>query len=96
MGVSFDKQRNKYRASYSRNGKTVHVGRYKTKQEATLALERAREDHLEAGLETIKNTKYYQEYNTWDQFDIYQPIGEPKPSLWDRIKSIWQRKPNDN
>lgn len=92
MGVSFDKQRNKYRASYSRDGKTVYVGRYETKQEATLALERAREDHLEAGLETIKNT----EYSMWDQFDIYLPIGEPKRSLWDRIKGIWQRKHRDN
>ena len=96
MGVSFDKQRNKYRASYSRDGKTIYVGRYKTKQEATLALEKAREDHLEAELETIKNTDYKKEYNMWDQFDIYQPIDEPKRSLWDRIKDIWQRKPNDN
>ena len=87
MGVSFDKQRNKYRASYSRDGKTVYVGRYKTKQEATLALERAREDHFGEELETIKNT----EYSSWDQFDIYQPIGEPKFSLWDRIKGIFIR-----
>lgn len=96
MGVSFDKQRNKYRVSYSRDGKTVYVGRYETKQEATLALERAREDHLEAGLETIKNTEYDQEYNMWGQFDIYKLIDEPKPSLWDRIKGIWQRKHRDN
>ena len=94
MGVSFDKQYNKYRARYNRDGKTVYVGRYETRQEAILALERAREDDLEAGLETIKNTEY--KHSSWDQFDINLPIDEPKPSLWDRIKSIWQRKPNDN
>lgn len=98
MGVSFDKSRNRFRASTVVNGKTKHIGRYKTRQEADEALktfedELAFEDKFYKQVtleEDVPVTPLYQD------FDIYFPIGEQKPSLWDRIKSIWQRKPRDN
>jgi hypothetical protein len=38
MGVTFDKQRNKYRASFQEDGKTKHIGRFDTERKAKLAL----------------------------------------------------------
>lgn len=115
MWVTFDKARNKYRASTQVNGKTKHIGRFDTKLKATRALNKYRKDNAVTPINHInvknvgvngkseivpvrvkEDVHFEKELSKipFDQpipeFDIYFPIGEEKPSIWARIKGIWQ------
>ena len=115
MGVTFDKARNKYRASIQVNGKTKHIGRYDTKLKATRALNKYRRENTvtpinhinvkNAGVNgkgeivpvQVKEDVHFEKElskipvdQPMPEFDIYFPIGEEKPSIWDKIKSIWR------
>lgn len=93
MGVTYEN--GKYRARVSiGGGKRRSLGRYDTKLKAQRAIARYRandeatqEAELQAGLDNLG------EGTLLEQYEAAHPI-EPnylyKPSLWDRIKSIWQ------
>lgn len=77
MGVF--KQGNRYRARFHRGGKTINVGSFKTKEEATEALNKVRGDNMK----TEPNMRLE---------DFSTPFVKTKPSksLWERFKDwIW-------
>lgn len=93
MGVSYEKARNKYRVTVREDGKTKHIGRYETRAEADYILGEYREEkklteELSTKLEALKNEP--PSLASFYGFDIDDPIIEPEPTLWDRIKSIWR------
>lgn len=126
MGVTYEKARNKYRATTQVNGKTKHIGRFDTKLKATRALNKFRKENAVTPLigKNFKNVgingkgeivphrndqdeeaRFEAEFNKLREdelanepaslasfygFDINDPIVEPEPTLWDKIKSIWR------
>lgn len=104
LGVTYEKSRNKYRATTQVNGKTKHIGRFDTKLKATRALNKFRkdladeklvQDSFEAEFGKIKEDQDLQ-LPYQPAFDIDEPIIEQKPSRWDRIKGIWRNTKPQN
>lgn len=78
MGVF--KQGDNYRARFYRDGKSINVGTFKTKEEATVALHKARGTK---SMKTKPNMRF-------EDFSIPFTKTTPKPSLWSRL-TAWLR-----
>ena len=96
MGVTFEN--GKYRARVSiGGGKRRSLGRYDTKLKAQRAIakyrkeqddEKAKEAELQSYLDNLSldNDKSLRSFYGIEEL----PVEPKKPSLWDRIKSVWQ------
>lgn len=94
MGVTYEN--GKYRARISvGGGKRRSLGRYDTKLKAQRAIARYRandeatqEAELQKGLDnlSLENDQPLKSFYGIENM----PVVEEKPSLWDRIKSVWQ------
>lgn len=92
MGVTYEN--GKYRARVSVGGnKRRSLGRFSTKLEAQKAITQYRKE-LEAEDQLQKQIDDPNDHSTLlEQYAAAHPISvevEEKPSLWARIKSIWQ------
>jgi hypothetical protein len=84
MGVSLEG--NKYRVRVTVKGKRKTLGYYKTLYEADARLaehykELEEQEQFHAAFQDVEMSPLYA---TYPQLDI------EKPSLWDRMKSVWQ------
>lgn len=78
MGVF--KENGKYRARFYRNGQAINVGTFKTKQEAQVALEKAR-----GSIDVVPDQKME---------DRQEPLvlhPTPPPTLWQKIKARFKK-----
>lgn len=89
MGVSHEG--NRYRVRVSVNGKRKNLGQYKTKKEAQARLK-------EYNAKLDEEEKFHHAFkDIVDMTPLFDPEEYPrldieKPSLWDKLKSVWQRK----
>ena len=92
MGVTVEGIR--FRVCITRNGKRYNLGSFKTNEEAQTRLQAFhamldQEDKFDKAFKGVQ-LKYF-------VFDIeYPAFTVEKPSLWDKIKTSWSKKQNDN